>query len=343
LDPTLGRHEYALKSIIVDRVSDIFLEELRNDISILRTLDHPNIVRLHEVYSYKKQIYLIMDLCVGGDLYSRVPYSERQAARYMAQLVSAVCYMHEHGVVHRDLKWENIMHDGPSSIKVIDFGLSKKFESAPMHMRDRVGTLYSMSPQALQGVYSEKTDLWSVGVISYMMLGNQKPFYSRSRRQMVDHIMRATFSFSGQIWDTVSNEGKDFVSKLLVIDPKIRMDALSALKHDWLVKSEAWHEEKPTEALLKKVDGSLYAYKYVSELKKVALNIIAHKSSSNQLDELRRAFQSFDKNRNGTVTFEEFKLALERSTLSEDMLKEVFDSVVSRRHYPNCNRKYFCV
>jgi len=99
-------HKYALKSIILDRVSPAFVKELQNEISILRSLDHPNIVRLHEVYSYRSAIYLVLDLCDGGDLYARSPYSEREAARILEDLLSAVVYMHDHGVVHRDLKFE---------------------------------------------------------------------------------------------------------------------------------------------------------------------------------------------------------------------------------------------
>ncbi|GKY91060.1 hypothetical protein MPSEU_000078800 [Mayamaea pseudoterrestris] len=320
-------YEYALKSIILDRLSSTFLDELKNEITILRSLDHPNIVRLHEVYTYKKQIFMVLDLCSGGDLYCRCPYSERQAARYTAQLVSAVCYMHDNGVVHRDLKWENIMFDGPSTLKVIDFGLSKKFDGRPKLMRDRVGTIYSMAPQVLQGIYSEKADLWSLGVIAFMMLGSRKPFYSQSRRQMVDFIMRAHYSFTGEIWDCISDTGKDFVSKLLIVDPKERMDANMALSHPWLVNREHWHDEKPSEQLLRKLDDSLHGYRYVSSLKKLALNVIAHRSTSEQIVELSRTFEAFDKNRNGIVTFEEFKMALERSALSDEVLKEVFDSV----------------
>lgn len=109
-------HEYALKSIILDRVSPVFIMELLNEIDILRGLDHPNIVKLHEVYKYRKQIYLVLEMCDGGDLYEHQPYSEQQAAKITTKLLSAVKYMHDHKVVHRDLKFENVMVSAVVSI-----------------------------------------------------------------------------------------------------------------------------------------------------------------------------------------------------------------------------------
>ena len=136
---------YALKSIQLDRVSPEFVIELENEISILRSMDHPNIVKAHEVYKCKnKQIYIVLELCDGGDLYTRSPYTEREAARIVTKLLSAVNYMHKNHIVHRDLKLENIMFedDSPTAdIKVIDFGLSKKFSGQPGLMTERVGTM----------------------------------------------------------------------------------------------------------------------------------------------------------------------------------------------------------
>jgi serine/threonine protein kinase len=165
---------FALKMIQRDRVSPTFLQELRNELAILRSMDHPNIIKAHECYEYKdKQLYLVLELCDGGDLYTRTPYSQRQAHKIVSKLLSAVRYMHEHNVVHRDLKYENILFENKTEtaeIKVIDFGLSKKFYAGqPNYMTERVGTIYTMAPQVIQGVYSAQADLWSVGVIAYMV------------------------------------------------------------------------------------------------------------------------------------------------------------------------------
>lgn len=278
-------------------------------------------------------IYLILEKCDGGDLYTRSPYSERDSARILDQLLSAILYMHEHGVVHRDLKFENIMFENSSpsaQIKVIDYGLSKQFLSGkPKYMTERVGTIYTMSPQVLQGIYSSQADLWSTGVIAYMLLSSTKPFFSRRRRKMIDLIMRADYKMDGPAWKKITDCGKDFVSKLLVLDPRDRMNALTALQHEFIVKREQLPDERPSPDILATIDGCLVNYTQTSELKKIALNIIAHRSTMREISELRKAFDSMDTCNNGIITFEEFKQALKKSNYSDETLAEIFSSIVS--------------
>lgn len=141
------RKQYALKSIILSRVSDEFLEELRNEVAILQSLDHPNIVKAFEVYETKVNIYVVLQHCSGGDLYRRVPYSEKQSAKIVGKLLSAIAYMHAHNVTHRDIKFENIMfesRDPDAEIKLIDFGLSKVYSQEKQFMTAGVGTIYTM-------------------------------------------------------------------------------------------------------------------------------------------------------------------------------------------------------
>lgn len=324
---------YALKTILLDRVSTSFYQELQNEIAILRTLDHPNIVRLYEVYVNKHNtIYMVLELCDGGDLHKRQPYSEKEAAKYTHQLLSAILYMHERGVVHRDLKYENILFESCSpdaDIKVIDFGLSKKFLGETLQdMYDRVGTIYTMAPQVLQGVYSSQADLWSIGVICYMLLSSSKPFWHQRRRNMVDLIMRADYNFKSPAWKHVSEEAKDFVSKLLVLDPLKRMNAKSALQHTWIIHRKQWDDQKPPkDELLSVLDESLLFYTQTSELKKLALNVIAHRSTTKDILELRRAFEKCDTNTNGIITFVEFREALKDCKYPEETLRQIFSSI----------------
>ncbi|CAJ1936173.1 unnamed protein product [Cylindrotheca closterium] len=323
--------DYALKQIQLDKVSSAFLEELHNEIDILKAMDHPNIVKAHEVYNHKKQIYIILELCDGGDLYTRLPYSEMEAGYISGKLLSAIKYMHDHGIVHRDLKFENIIFESPhpkAEIKVIDFGLSKKFgNQATGVMHEGVGTLYSMSPQVLQGVYTSQADLWSAGVIIYMLLSSHRPFYSKKRKVMIDKIMRCDYNFNKSYWDPISNEAKDMIDNLLVIDPKKRMDATKALKHVWLSKEFKLSDRKPDQTTADAVQGNLMNYKDVHALKKIALNVIAHKSSTDDILELRKCFDQYDVANNGTISYDEFMTALKEKNYPEERVKEIFNSM----------------
>jgi serine/threonine protein kinase len=323
---------YALKSIQMARISASFREELKNEIDILNAMDHPNIVKLHEVINHKEQIYMILELCDGGDLYTRLPYTEKDSAYITGKLLSAIKYMHDHKIVHRDLKFENIMFENKSAeaeIKVIDFGLSKKFVSSKMGiMREGVGTLYSMAPQVLQGIYTSQADMWSVGVLAYMLLSSHRPFYSKKRNVMIDKIMRCDYNFKKSYWILISSEAKDFINKLLVMDPTVRYRAQQAQAHTWMKKEFKIDERGPTETTTSRVNDILSAYKNTLPLKKLALNVIAHRSTTDEIVNLRKAFDKFDAANNGVISSEEFKAALqEKCSYSETEIQEMFNSI----------------
>jgi calcium-dependent protein kinase len=223
--------------------------------------------------------------------------------------------------------FETMAEDSP--IKVIDFGLSKKFLPEEHHrtMTEGVGTIYTMAPQVLQGVYTSKADLWSVGVIAFMLLSSTKPFYHKRRRKVIDRIMRCEYSFRGELWAGLSDESKEFISHLLVMDPKQRMDANAALKHKWISKEYKLSDRRPDEDLMSKVEDNLLTYKDTSALKKVALNVIAHKSSPQEIYDLRKAFDQYDSENNGIISFEEFKMALKESNYGDAELGEIFLSI----------------
>jgi len=243
--------------------------------------------------------------------------------------------MHENGVVHRDLKFENIMfeskHDD-ACIKIIDFGLSKKFIAKPGVMTDRVGTIYTMAPQVLQGMYSAEADMWSIGVIAFMLLSASKPFYHRRRRVVIDQIMRGRFKFTAATWDNVSEDAKDFVSKLLVVNPRDRLDAAAALNHSWLVNREELSHEVPTEAVLAKVYDNLVHYRNTSHLKKLALTLVAHKSNKKDIDQLRNVFEKFDTEKDGKLSYDEFRSALISMNFAEEEVATIFESVDVNRN-----------
>mmetsp|Transcript_31900 Transcript_31900/g.69053 ORF Transcript_31900/g.69053 Transcript_31900/m.69053 type:complete len:545 (-) Transcript_31900:59-1693(-) len=322
--------QYALKSIQVARVSEEFLDEMRNEIDILRTLDHPNIVKAYEVFETKRQIHIVMDLCSGSDLYARGPYSEKQAAAIVGKILSAIAYMHSNNIVHRDIKFENIMWESKkkdAEVKLIDFGLSKKYLPGSV-MSEGVGTIYTMAPQVLQGVYTSQADLWSVGVIAYMLLSSTKPFYHRKRRYMIDRIMRCDYNFRGKHWDHISQPAKDFVAALLKLDPKERLTAQQALEHEWLNNTFALSDRRPDESLMTDVQGHITTYGDTGEFKKLALMVIAHKSSTDDIVKLRKAFDQFDSDNAGTIDLSEFRAELNKlGTYTDEEIEKIFCSV----------------
>jgi len=154
------------------------------------------------------------------------------------------------------------------------------------HSHD-TGTLYSMSPQVLQGVYTSKADLWSCGVITYMLLSSHRPFYHKQRDITIDRIMRASYSFDKAYWEPISSDAKNFIDQLLVLDPMQRMDAGHALEHAWLTKETHLSDRLPDPLTSEVVKESLVNYKNTSELTKIALNVIAHKVRKNVLENIQ--------------------------------------------------------
>eukprot|EP00587_Corethron_hystrix_P016350 CAMPEP_0113317418 /NCGR_PEP_ID=MMETSP0010_2-20120614/12335_1 /TAXON_ID=216773 ORGANISM="Corethron hystrix, Strain 308" /NCGR_SAMPLE_ID=MMETSP0010_2 /ASSEMBLY_ACC=CAM_ASM_000155 /LENGTH=415 /DNA_ID=CAMNT_0000174397 /DNA_START=261 /DNA_END=1504 /DNA_ORIENTATION=- /assembly_acc=CAM_ASM_000155 len=234
--PEDGR-AFALKTVRTERASPAFTKELRNEVEILRGLDHPNIVRPVEVFetgaAADRRLFLVMELCSGGDLHSRHPYTENQSALIIGKVLSALTYMHSRNIIHRDIKYENIMfeHNGSDAeVKLIDFGLSVRHSPGCPTVTGTIGTIYSMSPEILSGSCTPKTDLWSTGVVAFLLLSGRLPFRGSSRAKVVARIRRGRYRWT----DPVSPAARDLVRALLQMDPDRRPPASEARGCPWL-------------------------------------------------------------------------------------------------------------
>jgi calcium-dependent protein kinase len=339
---------YALKSIMKDHVSDdTFLQEMRNEIYTMSKLNHPNVIKVFEAYERKRHIYLIMELCRGGDLtdvlQQQPQLSEARAQSIVRKILSAVSYLHAHKVVHRDIKMENIMFVDKSYkeqgedavVKLIDFGLATRYLSDEYKsMTDRVGTIYTMAPQVLQGCYDYKCDLWSIGVVAYMLLSGEQPFWgprkempwAERRKIMVDRIMRCQYMrMRGGVWDDVSTEAKMFVKSLLQIDPEKRPSAKKALKSLWMKKKfETEVNEGETQQQQHSLADQISRYSRETKLKRLALTMIAYKMPANDIEELQQRFETYDTEKQGFISLEDFRKALSSSQLSEKDIESIF-------------------
>lgn len=201
---------------------------------------HPNIVQLFETYEDKSKVYLIMELVTGGELFDRIvekgSYTEKDASYLIRQVLEAVDYMHEQGVVHRDLKPENLLYYNPaedSKIMISDFGLSKMEDSG--FMATACGTPGYVAPEVLaQKPYGKAVDVWSIGVISYILLCGYPPFYDENDANLFAQILKGEFEFDSPYWDEISESAKDFIKNLMCVNVEKRFTCKQALAHPWI-------------------------------------------------------------------------------------------------------------
>ncbi|XP_039399513.1 calcium/calmodulin-dependent protein kinase type IV isoform X2 [Mauremys mutica] len=220
---------------------------VRTEIGVLLRLSHPNIIKLKEIFETPTEISLVLELVTGGELFDRIVekgyYSERDAADAVKQILEAVAYLHANGIVHRDLKPENLLYATPAPdapLKIADFGLSKIVEDQ-VTMKTVCGTPGYCAPEILRGcAYGPEVDMWSLGIITYILLCGFEPFYDeRGDQYMFKRILNCEYDFVSPWWDDVSLNAKDLVKKLIVFDAKKRLTTFQALQHPWVTGKAA--------------------------------------------------------------------------------------------------------
>jgi len=315
-------------------------------------LDHPNVVRLEEVYESPTAIYLVQELCLGGDLFDRldaqedVHYTEAKCARLIKQIVDAVRYIHDRGIIHRDLKLENFMFSNESAdseLRMIDFGLSKHFALGDVQ-DEAVGSAYTCAPEVLRGQYNERADEWSIGVITYLLLSGETPFGGAgeedvSPMQTRAAILSANYVFEPDyIWEIVSKEAIDFIQSLLVTDPNKRPTVKDLQKSEWLTKWANADNDSEAKELSAGVVQALVGFKEKEDMTKLLCEVLSFTLLPGQLEELRKQFELLDPEGRGEISLGAMKRALMNNaeagslgSLTEEEVEDIFEAMRVRR------------
>ncbi|CAK8544175.1 unnamed protein product [Lathyrus sativus] len=308
------RKKYACKCIPkVKLVKEDDLEDVRREIQIMHHLvGSSNVVSIKGAYEDSGFVYIVMELCEGGELFDRIVqrdhYTERKAAKLARTIVSVVESCHSLGVMHRDLKPENFLFvDGceDSTLKAIDFGMSVFFKPGEK-FSDVVGSAYYIAPEILRQCYGPEADVWSAGVIIYLLLCGTAPFYGELEQEIFHEVLHGELDFSSDPWPSISESAKDLVKKMLVRDPSKRITAHEVLCHPW-IQVDGVAPDKPLDSA---VLSRLKQFSAMNKLKKMALRVIAENLSEEEISGLKELFKMIDTDNTGQITFEKLKAGL---------------------------------
>lgn len=313
------------------------------EVDIFIQLDHPNIVKFLEYYQDEHYFHIVMEFCSGGELLTKVEklgrLKEPEAKKIMRQALSAVRYIHEKGIVHRDLKLDNFLFDteGPDAIlKLIDFGLSKRYDPNRQNLRTVLGTSHYIAPEVLLGKYTDKCDEWSLGIIMYIILSGYAPFDGDCDAQILKAVADAQYSLEGPFWGRISENAKDLISKLLEKDIDARWTAAQALEHDWFK-----HDQAASEVFdLKRESGrhqfvmrNLTKFQQKNKFKREAMEVMITQLNEEELKRLKDAFQFFDKKGTGEITVAELKQVMNEMGLTHT--NALLENIISNVHFEN--------
>lgn len=318
----------AIKVIFKRKCSSNHQENIFKEIRIMRELDHPNIVKVYEYFHDDHFIFIVMELIHGGELFERIMkvhhFSERKAAEIFQQILTAVNYLHANKVVHRDLKPENILFDG-EIIKIIDFSNSSKLKPS-QKLKDNRGTVYYIAPEVLDSTYDEKCDVWSCGVILYIMLSGNPPFNGDSEEEILMAIKRGQFNFNFPVFYHISDYAKKFISQMLTYNPKKRISIAEALNDHWFKAVLSKKETSLNSVILM----NLKTFHIKSRMQEaIYYFIVNNMANREEKRELMETFKMLDTNNDGVVTKDELIVGLKKANMfiSEADVENLMDRI----------------
>ncbi|KAK8482906.1 hypothetical protein V6N13_100974 [Hibiscus sabdariffa] len=348
VDRELGRGEFGVTYLCIDRGTRellacksiskrklrtaVDIEDVRREVAIMKHLPkNSSIVSLKEACEDDNAVHLVMELCEGGELFDRIVarghYTERAAAAVTRTIVEVVQLCHKHGVIHRDLKPENFLFANKkenSPLKAIDFGLSIFFKPGE-RFSEIVGSPYYMAPEVLKRNYGPEIDIWSAGVILYILLCGVPPFWAESEQGVAQAIIRGLIDFKRDPWPNISESAKSLVRQMLEPDPKLRLTAKQVLEHPWLQNAK----KAPNVPLGDVVKSRLKQFSMMNRFKRKALRVIAEFLSVEEVEDIKVMFNKMDTDNDGIVSIEELKAGFKNfgSQLAESEVQMLIEAV----------------
>ena len=333
LDKGNGGREVAMKILPKSRIACAdSIEDVDREVEIMKQLSgHENIVTFFEAFEDERNVYIVMEVCKGGELFDAIQeqkgkYTEKGAAETIRQILMVLAHCHLNGIVYCDVKPENFLYldEEHKVLKAIDFGLSRHFTPLGRALRKPRGTAYYVAPEVMRFEYGPEADMWSAGVIAYLLLTGTVPFHGETEKEILKEVMAGKLiDFESGPWRKVSDQAKSFVKGLLERDAGLRFTAVQALNHPWL-KGEASGDCVIDAAAV----SSLHAFANYGRMRKLALRAVAGViAESGFIDDLRLQFQTMtDSN---LISIEELQEALQKTTWkhTDKEIKNLLESI----------------
>ncbi|KAM0924297.1 hypothetical protein ACQ4PT_004939 [Festuca glaucescens] len=324
--------DYACKSIGKRKlITKEDVEDVRREIQIMHHLaGHQNVVAIKGAYEDQVYVHIVMELCAGGELFDRIiqrgHYSERKAADLTRIVVGVVEACHSLGVMHRDLKPENFLlanKDDDMSLKAIDFGLSVFFKPGQV-FTDVVGSPYYVAPEVLRKRYGPEADVWTAGVILYILLSGVPPFWAETQQGIFDAVLKGEIDFDCDPWSVISDSAKDLITRMLNPHPAERLTAHQVLCHPWICD----HGVAPDRPLDPAVLSRIKQFSAMNKLKRMALRVIAESLSEEEIAGLKEMFEAMDTDHSGAITYDELKEGMRKygSTLKDTEIRDLMEA-----------------
>ncbi|CAK0843179.1 unnamed protein product [Prorocentrum cordatum] len=317
---------YAVKCIQKERSCAVIQRhQLEQEIRIMTKLDHPNIIKLFETFQDSRYVYLVMEMCEGGELFDRIVEEkhlpEAVAAEVMQQVFHAVRYTHSMDIVHKDLKPQNLILRARwrikgNCVKVIDYGIAAEWKGRMLKLKSgtpdyEAPELVALREGQTNEGYNKEVDVWACGVILYVMLSGSLPFEGKDPLETAQKIKSGELHWKG--FDGVSADAKDLIGQLLVVNQHERATTDDALKHTWILNMA------PNASPVGCADAvrNLQRFTHMNKLQQEALHLVARRMDDQKMEQLRQIFVKFDTKGNGTLNLLDLKACLAEAGVTD--------------------------